>query len=118
MVCGDIAGEGCCELDATDEVLIAEAGIEVEGMDGRLVWTLESFARRAGGGCEVGAAIVEFSVDIAGDDVGGGKYFGLEVVVIVDWGQLAGLFEGCSSPWRSVVRRELAGRATTHERYL
>jgi hypothetical protein len=31
-----MAGEGCCELDATEEALIADAGIEVEG---RLVWT-------------------------------------------------------------------------------
>jgi hypothetical protein len=36
VVCGDMAGEGCCELDATEEALIADAGIEVEG---RLVWT-------------------------------------------------------------------------------
>lgn len=46
VVCGDIAGEGCCELDATEEALIADAGIEVEGIVGRLVWTLESFAPR------------------------------------------------------------------------
>jgi hypothetical protein len=32
VVCGDMPGEGCCELDATDEALTAEAGIEEEGM--------------------------------------------------------------------------------------
>ena len=46
VVWGDMAGDGCCELDATEEALIAEAGIEVELMLGRLVWTRESFARR------------------------------------------------------------------------
>jgi hypothetical protein len=34
-----MAGEGCCELDATEEALIAEAGIEVDEIVGRLVWT-------------------------------------------------------------------------------
>jgi hypothetical protein len=46
VVCGDMAGEGCCELDATEEALIADTGIEVEGIVERLVWTWESFARR------------------------------------------------------------------------
>jgi hypothetical protein len=32
-----MAGDGCCELDAAEEALIAEADIEVEGIVGRLV---------------------------------------------------------------------------------
>lgn len=62
VVCGDIAGEGCCELDATEEALIAETGIDVAGMVGRLVWTWPSFARRTSAGSDVGAAIVEVCV--------------------------------------------------------
>ena len=83
MVCGDIAGDGCCELEVTDEALIAEGGIEVEGMEGRLVWTWDSFARRASGDCEVDAAIVEVCDDMVGGGVGKGKNFGLESEVIV-----------------------------------
>jgi hypothetical protein len=30
-----MTGEGCLELDATEEALIAEAGIEVGGIGGR-----------------------------------------------------------------------------------
>jgi hypothetical protein len=73
VLCGDMAGDGWRELDAMDETLMAEAGIEVADMWGRLVWTLESFARRASGDCTVGCegstAIVGISVDIVGDDV-------------------------------------------------
>jgi hypothetical protein len=64
-----MAGEGCCELDATEEALIADAGIEVEGIVGRLVWTCESFARRNCAGCEDGTAIVGFCVGTVGEDV-------------------------------------------------
>jgi hypothetical protein len=68
--CGEIAGEACCEFDATEEVLIDDGGTDVEGMEGRLVWTLDNFARRASGCCAVGAAIVECCEAIVGEAVG------------------------------------------------
>jgi hypothetical protein len=40
VVCGDMMGDGCCELEATEEVLIAETGTVEAGMVGsNEVWT-------------------------------------------------------------------------------
>lgn len=47
VVSGDMMGDACGELEATEDALIADAGMEaVEEMDGRkYVWTWLGFAR-------------------------------------------------------------------------
>lgn len=60
VVSGDIIGDACCELDATEEALIAEEGIDADeaGIVGReLVLTWLGFARRPVASCDDGAAI-------------------------------------------------------------
>jgi hypothetical protein len=51
-VSGDMTGEACWELEATDEELMADAGKEAEGMEGgNEVWTCAGRARRYVGVC-------------------------------------------------------------------
>jgi hypothetical protein len=39
-VCGDMIGEACCELEATEEALMADSGTVEEGIVGReFVWS-------------------------------------------------------------------------------
>jgi hypothetical protein len=52
-------GETCCELEATEEALMAEAGLEEERMVGRtLVCSCEGFRALEGSSCGEAAAIV------------------------------------------------------------